>query len=126
MLTGFFVGGRNLRGFASLGIGPRDRETKDALGGNLYYVGSTEISFPLGLPDDLGMRASVFFDFGSLWKLDVSGPDIVDEDAIRASIGAGIGWTTALGLLRIDFANAVLKEDLDETESIRFSFGTRF
>ena len=122
----FFIGGRTLRGFSGAGIGPRDASTEDALGGNAYYVGTTEFMFPLGLPEDLGMRGSLFADFGSLWELDSTGPDILDENSVRASVGFGIGWQTALGLLRIDFANAVLKEDFDETESIRFSFGTRF
>jgi outer membrane protein assembly factor BamA len=30
------------------------------------------------------------------------------------------------GLIRIDFTRALLKEDRDETEFVRFSFGTRF
>jgi hypothetical protein len=28
--------------------------------------------------------------------------------------------------MRVDFASALLKEDWDETEFVRFSFGTRF
>ena len=41
----FFIGGDNLRGFQFGGIGPRDSETDDRLGGNLYYVGSAEMPF---------------------------------------------------------------------------------
>ena len=37
-----------LRGFQFGGIGPRDSETDDTLGGNLYYTGSAEVRFPLG------------------------------------------------------------------------------
>ena len=44
----FFIGGNNLRGFQFGGVGPRDYETDDRLGGNLYYVGSAELRFPLG------------------------------------------------------------------------------
>ena len=36
----FFIGGTNLRGFQFGGVGPRDKETDDRLGGNLYYIGS--------------------------------------------------------------------------------------
>ena len=122
----YFVGGRNLRGFAQSGIGPRDVATNDALGGNLYYTGTVELSFPVGLPEELGLKASIFSDIGSLWSLDESEPGIFDENSIRASVGVGVGWQTALGLIRIDFAEAVLKEKPDETESIRFSLGTRF
>ncbi len=120
----FFIGGRNLRGFAASGIGPRDTSTDDALGGNLYYTGTVEISTPVLA--DIGMRASVFGDFGSLWQTDETGSEISDESSLRASIGVGISWNTPLGPIRIDFARAVLKEDIDETETIRFSFGTRF
>jgi len=122
----FFVGGSIFRGFNTSGIGARDSLTDDALGGNNYYVGTVELSFPIGLPDDLGIKAFVFSDFGSLWELDSSGSEILDSNAVRATAGAGVAWATAFGLVRVDFASALLKEDYDETEFFRFSFGTRF
>jgi outer membrane protein insertion porin family len=122
----FFIGGQQFRGFATAGIGPRDINTSDALGGNTFYVGTAELTFPLGLPDDLGFKASVFTDFGSLWNIDSKGSDIFDSSSIRVSAGAGLGWSTAFGLIRIDLASALLKESRDETEFLRFSFGTRF
>ncbi len=122
----FFIGGQQFRGFATSGIGPRDINTDDALGGNTFYVGTAEFSFPLGLPDDLGFKASVFTDVGSLWNIDSKGSDIFDSSAIRITAGAGLGWSTAFGLIRIDLTSALSKEDRDETEFLRFSFGTRF
>lgn len=122
----FFVGGQQFRGFANSGIGPRDINTSDALGGNTFYVGTAEFSFPIGLPDDLGFKASVFTDVGSLWNIDSKGSDIFDSSAIRITAGAGLGWSTAFGLIRIDLTSALSKEDRDETEFLRFSFGTRF
>jgi outer membrane protein insertion porin family len=122
----FFIGGQKFRGFANTGLGPRDITTSDALGGNTYYVGTAELSFPIGLPQDLGFEGSVFTDIGSLWNIDSSGLDIFDSSSIRVSAGAGIGWSTVFGLIRIDFTRALLKEDRDETEFVRFSFGTRF
>lgn len=122
----FFVGGNNFRGFARNGVGPRDTSSDDALGGNTYYVGTAEVGFPLGLPGDLGIRGFVFTDVGSLFGIDESGPEIVDEASLRASVGTGLAWATAFGLIRIDVAQAVLKEDVDDTEIFRFSFGTRF
>ena len=122
----FFVGGQIFRGFANAGIGPRDITTEDALGGNTYYVGSAEISFPIGLPQDLGLKGSLFADVGSLWNLDDKGAQIFDSDSIRVSAGVGVAWQTALGLIRIDIGEAIIKEERDETERIRFSFGTRF
>ena len=52
----FFVGGSNLRGFDKSGIGPRDVNTNDALGGRQFFTGTVELYFPLGLPEELQFR----------------------------------------------------------------------
>ncbi|MBB44721.1 MAG: outer membrane protein assembly factor BamA [Rhodospirillaceae bacterium] len=122
----FFLGGQTVRGFSNSGIGPRDGITNDALGGNTYYAGSIELRFPLGLSEELGINGSLFTDVGSLWSLDRDSSDILDSSGVRASAGLGVSWATGLGLMRVDFASALLKEDWDETEFVRFSFGTRF
>ena len=122
----FFLGGQTVRGFSNSGIGPRDGITNDALGGNTYYAGSIELRFPLGLGEELGINGSLFTDVGSLWSLDRVSSDILDSSGARASAGFGVSWATGLGLMRVDFASALLKEDWDETEFVRFSFGTRF
>ncbi len=122
----FFVGGDDLRGFRNAGIGPRDIATRDSLGGNAFYNGTVELKFPIGLPDELGVSGAVFSDAGSLWKIDNSKVGVADSSAIRASIGAGILWSSPFGPIRIDFAHAVLKQNEDQTETLRFSFGTRF
>ena len=122
----FFIGGDDMRGFANAGIGPRDKNTNDALGGNTYYVGTTELRFPLGLPDDLGVSGAVFTDVGSLWNLDSVGVNILDKNSARVSSGFGMLWSSPFGPIRIDLAKALVKEDFDQTELFRFSFGTRF
>lgn len=122
----FFIGGHTFRGFEKAGVGPRDVDTGDALGGNQYYVGSAELTFPTGLPEDLGLRAFVFTDVGSLWNVDASGTEVRDLTSVRASVGLGVEFVTAFGRIRVDAAQPVLKEDFDKTELFRFSFGTRF
>ncbi|HAU28488.1 MAG TPA: outer membrane protein assembly factor BamA [Rhodospirillaceae bacterium] len=122
----YFLGGNSLRGFATGGVGPRDTATGDSLGGNHYVSGSAELAFPLGLPSELGIKAHVFGDAGTLGSVDSTGATIVDEDALRASIGAGISWRSPMGPIRFDYASALIKEDYDEVENFRFSFGTRF
>ncbi len=124
----FFVGGSSLRGFERSGIGPRDRSTNDALGGNYFYRGSAELSFPVGLPEDMGVQGHTFTDFGSLWGLDdVSGGNVVDEAGVlRATAGVGVSWRSPLGPIRLDLAYPYIDKDYDETEPFRFSFGTRF
>lgn len=122
----FFIGSKEIRGFEVAGIGPRDIVTNDVLGGNTYYAGSAEMRFPLGLPEDLGVSGAIFHDMGSLFSLDSQGPEIRDESSLRASVGFGVAWKSPFGPIRIDFAFPYLKEDFDEDEIIRFSFGTRF
>ncbi|NBC32979.1 MAG: outer membrane protein assembly factor BamA [Alphaproteobacteria bacterium] len=122
----FFIGGNNFRGFSRAGLGPRDIDTDDALGGNWYGIGTVELAFPLGLPEELGLRGRTFTDFGTLSGIDDEGPEIVDEASLRMSVGVGLSWRSPFGPIQIDFAVPVLKEDFDEEETIRFSFGTRF
>ena len=122
----FFIGGSSLRGFSAGGIGPRDSVTDDALGGNFYYTGTAELRFPLGLPEELRMFGRTFVDAGTLTEIDVNGPTLIDSGDIRVGAGIGLSWLSPLGPLSIDFAQAMVKESEDETESFRISFGTRF
>lgn len=122
----FFIGGDTLRGFETGGIGPRDIETGDALGGNTFAVGTVSLQFPLGLPQELGVAGRVFTDFGTLFNIDQSGSEIVDKSSLRASIGTGVSWKSPFGPIRVDFAVPVVKESFDEKELFRVSFGTRF
>jgi outer membrane protein insertion porin family len=122
----FFIGGTSFRGFDFGGIGPRDRDTDDSLGGNLYYVGSAELRFPIGLPEELRIFGRTFADVGTLTEIDVSGRELEDSGNLRVSVGVGLSWLSPLGPLSIDFAQAVRKDSGDETEFFRLSFGTRF
>lgn len=122
----FFLGGRRVRGFDNGGIGPRDLNTGDALGGNAYYTGTAELLFPLGLPEDLGFRGAIFADTGSLFDVDETGAEVADQGSIRASAGVGIAWNSPFGPVRLDFSQALIKEDYDVEEVFRFNFGTRF
>jgi outer membrane protein insertion porin family len=122
----FFIGGETLRGFASAGIGPRDITTDDALGGREYAIGTAQLTFPSGLPKELGIRASVFSDFGVLRNSDTTGPEVVDVDSIRVSLGVGAVWRSPFGPIRVSVAQPVRKEPFDKKELFRFSFGSRF
>ncbi|GJL88973.1 MAG: outer membrane protein assembly factor BamA [Minwuia thermotolerans] len=121
----FFVGGDTLRGFAASGVGPRDVATRDALGGEFFVTGSTELTFPLGLPDELGMSGRFFSDYGSAFGVVANG-GVEDDPSLRLAVGVGVTWRSPFGPLLFDVARAILRNDLDETEAFRFSFGTRF
>ena len=122
----FFLGGDNLRGFESAGVGPRDVPTDDALGGNVVANGTVAVRFPLGVPEELGISGSAFSDFGTLTDIDETGAGIVDTGSIRASVGVGVAWKSPFGPMRLDLAKPLAKEDHDKEEVLRFSFGTRF
>ncbi len=122
----FYIGGDTLRGFANGGIGPRDKITEDALGANAFWRGSAQIDFPSGLPEDLGVRLHTFADYGAAWEIDSSGSGFYDNPTPRLSVGFGLGWSSPMGPVIVDFGIPILKQDYDETEFFRFNFGTRF
>lgn len=121
----FFLGGDNLRGFEDSGVGPRDITTNDSLGGNFIYIGSFEMKVPLGF-ESSGVTAVLFMDFGGLTGVDASGPEVRDKASLRLSSGFGVSWESPFGPLRVDFGIPILKEDFDEVEVFRFSFGRVF
>jgi outer membrane protein insertion porin family len=137
----FFIGGDNLRGFRVAGIGPRDVQTHDPLGGDYYYVGSLETSIPLGLPQEYGIKAFGFSDFGALGGIEESNAPvrgfnnvlitpspngIFQSFALRASAGIGVSWKSPFGLVRVNIAYPFLKESLDKGQVLNFNFGSHF
>ncbi|WP_019961851.1 outer membrane protein assembly factor BamA [Woodsholea maritima] len=145
----FFKGGNSFRGFETAGIGPRivsnistDQEDNyrsgDALGGNFYAISAIELSFPTGLPEQYGVGAALFTEFGTLGVLPDDdqiadpGPTVlnqaytIDEMSLRASAGLSVFWDSPFGPVRFDFAHAFMKEDYDRAEFFRFSTRTGF
>jgi outer membrane protein insertion porin family len=132
----FFKGGNTFRGFQVAGIGPRDTQYDEALGGKLYIIGTSELSIPNGLPEQYGIRTALFTDVGTLGLLDKSSkatgvygapnPKVVDDLGLRASAGLSVFWTSPLGPIRLDFSQVLAKETYDKTESFRFSTSTQF
>ncbi len=85
-----YLGEPQFRGFDIRGVGPRvqripyttdadgnqtlvtdkDRIYDDALGGKAYYLGHAELEIPLGSgAQELGLRPSIFMDFGALFDV---------------------------------------------------------
>jgi len=125
-----------LRGFETNGIGPRDMTEittapgtyrNDAMGGNFYAVARLEAQFPLGLPEEYGIRGGLFLDAGSLWGLDNDLSGTIDDSMnVRSVVGASIFWTTPMGPLRFNFTRALSKEDYDKENSFEFTIETQF
>jgi outer membrane protein insertion porin family len=139
----FYKGGNSFRGFEVAGIGPRETDREDALGGKAYAIGSVELTVPTFLPEQYGIKAALFTDFGTVGmlddvdKVDVNGGIastcgngtelcVRDDLSLRASAGLSIFWRSPMGPIRFDFSQILAKEDYDKTETFRFSTSTRF
>lgn len=131
----FFKGGNSFRGFETAGMGPRDLNNTDALGGNFYAIGTLEVTVPNRLPEEYGIRTSLFLDVGTLgllddrYKINAAGlpnANIIDELALRGSAGVSIHWKSPMGPIRFDLSNVFGKEYYDKTETFRFSTSTQF
>jgi outer membrane protein insertion porin family len=130
-VTERFFGNGKVRGFEGNGYGPRDltAANQDALGGNIYATARFEADFPLGLPEEYGIKGGAFVDVGSVWSLDdtagTSGP--VDDDFhLRSSIGLSLFWETPIGPLRFNFSRALAKEDYDKEQNFDLTISTKF
>ncbi len=132
----FTIGGSIMRGFAPGGIGPREYDDSDpnnvindALGGNIYAVAKFEAEFPLGLPEEYGIRGGAFYDVGSVWNLDdaFTSPNVLYEDrSWRHVIGLSLFWDTPIGPLRFNFSKALKKEERDDEQKFDVTISTRF
>jgi outer membrane protein insertion porin family len=149
ILDRFTKGGDSFRGFARSGLGPRQERPgnginqssgrTDAIGGQVYAIGTVETTFPVGLPEEFGIEGSVFMDVGTVFMAPEDNLETDDifctggvcevygnDPALRASIGAGVIWDSPFGPLRLNVSYPFIKEDYDETEIVQFSVGTRF
>ena len=145
----FYKGGSSFRGFQVAGIGPRDltlaaqnggQATNDALGGKVYAVGSIELTVPTFLPEQYGIKAALFSDFGTEGLLDsydkktldtttglsIKNPSIRDDLGLRATAGLSVRWKSPMGPIQFDFSQILKREAYDRTELFRFSTATRF
>ena len=126
----FFLDGK-LRGFEPFGLGPRDTGAgkNDPLGGNYFAVARFEADFPLGLPEEYGIRGGVFMDIGSVWGLNdtVGATGTVDDKLrLRSSVGVSLLWDTPLGPLRFNFSKAIKKQTYDKVQNFDLTITTKF
>lgn len=135
-VTERFFGNGKIRGFEGNGLGPRDLNAvnQDALGGNMFAVARFESEFPIGLPEEYGIKGGAFVDVGSVWSLDninggpIGGPVSAVDDGInlRASVGVSLFWDTPIGPLRFNFAKAIKKESYDKTRTFDLTISSQF
>ena len=124
----YYKGGQTFRGFEIAGIGPRDTLYGESIGGNLFGIGTMELAFPNKLPEQYGIKTSLFMDVGTLGLVNRSSrtPTVRDDLALRASTGLSVFWTSPMGPIRLDFSKILAKTNFDRTETFRFSTATQF
>jgi outer membrane protein insertion porin family len=68
----FYKGGSSFRGFETAGVGPRDLTGggSEPLGGKAYAIGAVELQVPTFIPEQYGIRAALFTEFGTVGQLD--------------------------------------------------------
>jgi outer membrane protein insertion porin family len=125
----------------------------DSLGGNFIYTQSSELHFPLPVSKDFGLSGRAFADIGGLSGLnappnattsciptskrnsqgqpvdrygDVIHQCYYNDTSPRVGVGFGVSWNSPFGLINIDLGIPVVKKPYDQTQVIRFGFGTRF
>lgn len=145
----------SMRGFQAFGAGPRDvtyappndptvsgfMQSTNTVGGNFYALAKFDAEFPLGLPEEYGLRAGVFLDAGTVWGLDnpvvtcrpgcgqsatVEEYEIDDAFRLRSAVGVSLFWSTPIGPLRFNFSHALVKEEEDEEQGFDLTISTRF
>lgn len=126
----YFLGDSTLRGFEYGGVGARNNrpgEEDDALGGNWYTTASAELTFPTGLPKEMGIKGKLFTDAGYISKPDDYDPETMDYSSkIRVGVGTGIQWASPMGVINLDFTYPLVKADFDKTRVFRLNFGKGF
>ena len=125
----FFLGSRLMRGFEAGGIGPRDADSDDALGGNVYAVARLEAEFPIGLPSEYGISGGAFIDYGSVWDIgrDTGSANVLYNDYTpRAVAGLSLFWATPIGPLRFNFTEALDAQEFDNPKSFDVTVSTNF
>ncbi len=94
----FFAGGdQSVRGYDYRHLGPSDA-SGDIIGGRYLVVGSVELERHI----QGNWRAALFFDTGN--AVDTLG------DPLKQGVGFGLRWETPIGLVRVDFANAISED----------------
>ena len=134
----YFLGGENLRGFDIAGVGSRNWAYRNyALGGLWKINGTTQVNFPVFIPDEYQVKGFVFADYGILGRppraedtftLPVYGitrPNFVDQDW-RVSYGVGVYWNTPMGPMNFSWGWPLLKKSYDREQRFLLSFATQF
>ena len=132
----YFLGGESLRGFDVAGVGSRNWANPTyALGGMWKINGSTQLNFPIFIPDEYQIKGFVFMDYGVLGKppkaedtftyYGQTRNNLIDDN-IRTSAGVGIYWNTPMGPMNFSWGWPLKMTEYDREQRFLLSFETQF
>ncbi|MBR5904085.1 MAG: outer membrane protein assembly factor BamA [Alphaproteobacteria bacterium] len=142
----YFLGGESLRGFEVAGVGSRNWYYRQySLGGLWKANGSTQLNFPIFIPDEYQVKGFIFADYGLLGKpprkeykystyvynktlnsiVYTTKDNIIDQDW-RTSVGFGIYWNTPMGPMNFSWGWPLKVNKYDEEQRFLLSFETQF
>jgi len=128
----YFLGGETLRGFDVAGVGSRNWFYRSySLGGLWKLNGSTQVNFPIFIPDEYQIKGFVFADYGVLGRppkqeYEFYGkPNIIDQEW-RTSAGFGIYWNTPMGPMNFSWGWPLHLNEYDDERRFLLSFATQF
>ncbi len=131
----YFLGGESLRGFDIAGIGAR-LYPNYALGGLWKVNGSTQLNFPIFIPDEYQVKGFVFADYGILGKPPAKEADYAEafyhkgdkelDEGWRTSVGVGIYWNTPMGPMNFSWGWPLKMTKYDREQRFLLSFETQF
>lgn len=128
----YFLGGESLRGFEIAGVGSRNWAYQSySLGGMWKVNGSTQLNFPIFIPDEYQVKGFVFTDYGILGKPPArentyhGQPNFIDS-GIRTSAGFGIYWNTPMGPMNFSWGWPLHMGKHDRERRFLLSFETQF
>lgn len=127
----YFLGGESLRGFDVAGVG-RIGKNSYSLGGLWKVNGSTQLNFPVFIPDEYQVKGFVFTDYGILGDPDV--PKGQENAAYlneigsgwRTAAGFGIYWNTPMGPMNFSWGWPLKIDKNDKERRFLLSFETQF
>ena len=128
----YFLGGESLRGFDVAGVGSRNwAYSSYSLGGMWKINGSTQLNFPIFIPDEYQIKGFVFLDYGVLGRPPkaedtFAGRDNHIDDDIRTSYGVGIYWNTPMGPMNFSWGWPLKMNKYDREQRFLLSFETQF
>src|SRR5262249_15716974 len=109
----------------------------DAVGGNLFAIGTAQLDVPLPLPESYGLGSALFVDFGTVGLVDRASRQTVPpsstqslvvrgDPSLGVSAGFSVFWDWPFGPFQFDFGEPLEYEPYDRRQEFRFSTRTSF